>query len=118
MRSNANSNPSPSPSPSPSPNPNQARRRAEEEAALRGQEAALEAARPKGPSLAEMSAEVGGELGGYRHAETIARDPPDAQALGGWRLPLRLGAEQVARLVARQAIELDILGLPPAVSAE
>ena len=44
---------------------------------------------------------MGGELGGYRHAETIARDPPDAQALGGWRLPLRLGAEQVARLRAR-----------------
>ena len=96
----------------------EARRRAEEEAALRGQEASLEAARPKGPSLAEMSAEVGGDVGGYRHAETIARDPPDAQALGGWRLPLRLGAEQVARLVARQAIELDILGLPPAVSTE
>ena len=31
---------------------------------------------------------------------------------------LPISAEQVARLVARQAIELDILGLPPAVRTE
>ena len=84
------------------------------------QEVLRHAVRPKGPSLAEMmGGEMGGEMGGHNHGETIPRDHPDAQApLGGWRLPLRLGAEQVARLVARQAIELDILGLPPAVSLE
>ena len=84
------------------------------------QEVLRDTVRPKGPSLAEMVGEIGGgETGGHKHDETIAREQPDAQApLGGWRLPLRLGAEQVARLVARQAIELDILGLPPAVSLE
>ena len=84
------------------------------------QEVLRDTVRPKGPSLAEMmGGEMGGEMGGHNHGETIPRDHPDAQApLGGWRLPLRLGAEQVARLVARQAIELDILGLPPAVSLE
>ena len=83
------------------------------------QEVLRDAVRQKGPSLAEMVGGLGGETGGHKHDETIAREQPDAQApLGGWRLPLRLGAEQVARLVARQAIELDILGLPPAVSLE
>jgi len=46
----------------------------------------------------------------------IAQRPMHEAAHASWRLPLRLDAEQVAGLVARQAVGLDILGLPPAVS--
>ena len=48
----------------------------------------------------------------------MPRAPEAPPPPSGYRLPLRLSVEQVARLVARQAVGLDILGLPPAVSLE
>ena len=72
--------------------------------------------RPSKHSLLNQAGELPMPRWLERTVPAVAQRGMHEAAHASWRLPLRLDAEQVAGLVARQAVGLDILGLPPAVS--